>query len=927
MAEMTMPAGAVVNGAQAHLQDDRSGVGRDAEMRAVEALLELSGVSRCLVLAGDPGIGKTTVWEAGCSHARQNGFLVLCARASEAETGLLFAGLADLMEDVPPEVMSTVPRPQRHALDVATCRADPGDKAPEPFAAAAGLLSLLSAAAADMPLLVAIDDVQWLDGASAEALRFAVRRLVHRDRPIRFLLCRRPGRRTALEEVFRAAGTLEIRTLGPLSVGAIQWLLARHLATLPPRRVLRQIYEAAQGNPLFALELARLVLASGAPEPGAELPIPEAAEDIFGPRVSALPGPVRAAVLATALSASITRPELARVVGAEVVDEAAGTGLLVAAHAGVRLSHPLLGAAARQLSSAAERRDLHLSIATAVADPVLRARHRAEASAGPDPELASTLAAASEAAVTRGAAVDAEQLAASALRLTTPGSAEYPDRLLALARCYLMMGDLTRAGDFLGPRVPELPAGPLRARAHLILGEASVVIDEEAHLEQALAEAGDNAGLRAYALARKALLLAVSLVERVDVAEKAGREAVQVAASASPELRLRALSALAWARMLRGRPIEDLRRSAPQVPEQASLHGTSIEHPVAVRLAFRGEVADARIAHERLRELTEEGGDARGNLAATIQLCELELRAGDVRRAGSLLAELEEWSGLEEMRTVSFRLRAMLAAVAGLPDDAARDAAAARTGESAGLRWDWLEATRAAGIAALFDEEPARAADLLGAVWEHTVREQVDEPGAFPVAGDLVEALVQCDQQDRARMVTERLSQLAARQQHPWAGVTAARCAALLRLAGQYDHRAADELAGAAAGYEQLGLRFERARVLLVLGHEQRRSNKRTAARDSLGRAQQAFDLLGCSGWAARAAEELGRVSGRRAAEDRLTDSELRVVGLAARGLSNKEIASRLQVTVYTVEAHLSHAYAKLGVRSRVQLAARLAAD
>jgi DNA-binding CsgD family transcriptional regulator len=917
----------VVDGVQAQLPGARPSVGRDVELKAVEALLDASGAARCLVLAGDPGIGKTTVWEAACSHARDDGFLVLSARASEAETGLLFAGLADLLENVPPEAMAAVPGPQRHALDVAICQADPGEKAPEPFAAPAGLLSLLSAAAAETPLLVAVDDAQWLDRASADALRFAARRLVHRDGPIRFLLCRRPGRRTALEEVFRTAGRLEVQTLGPLSIGAIQWLLARNLATLPPRRVLRQIYEAAQGNPLFALELARLVVAGGLPEPGAELPIPEVAEDIFGPRVSALPGPVRMAVLATALSASITRPELAGIVGPHVVDEAVGASLLVAEHAGIRLSHPLLGAAARHLSTAAERRELHLVIAAAVGDPVLQARHLAEASAGPHPELAGTLTAASEAALTRGAVADAEQLAASALRLTPPDSAEHPVRVLALARCYLVMGDLTRAGDLLGPRLADLPAGPLRARAHVMFGEASVVVQEEAHLERALAQAGDDADLRAYALSRKALLLAVSLVERVDVAEETGREAVRVAASAGPDLRLRASSALAWARIMRGRAIEDLRRSAPALPDRASPHGTSIEHPVAVRLAFRGEVADARIAHERLRALTEESGDSRGNLSATIQLCELELRAGDVQRARSLLADVEEWSGLAEMRTVSFRLRAMLAAVAGLPEEAARTAAEARMGESAGLRWDWLEATRAAGIAALFGGEPAHAADLLGAVWEHTEREQVDDPGAFPVAGDLVEALARCEEHERAQAVTERLNLLAARQGHPWADVTAARCKAMLRLAGEYDDQAADELAGAAAGYERLGLRFEQARALLALGHEQRRSNKRGAARDSLELARHVFDELGCSGWSARAAEELGRVSGRRGADERLTASELRVVELATQGLSNKEIASRLYVTVYTVEAHLSHAYAKLGVHSRAQLAARLTTE
>ena len=918
--------GAVVVRVQAHLPVDRPAVGRDSELQAVDALLHVSGAVRCLVLAGDPGIGKTTVWEAGCSLAREREFRVLTARPSEAETGLLFAGLADLMENVPPEAVAAVPAPQRRALDVATCRADPDERAPEPLATSAGLLSLLSATASDAPLLVAIDDAQWVDRASAEALRFAARRLVHRSAgPIRFLLCRRPGR-TELEEVFRAAGALEVRTLSPLSIGAVRWLLVRQLGTLPPRRVLRQIYDAAQGNPLFALELARLVLERGLPEPGAELPIPASAEDIFGPRVSALPSPLRSAVLATALSASITRPELARVVSPQVVDEAVSGGLLVAERAGVRLSHPLLGAAARQLSTAAERRELHASIAMAVADPVLQARHRAEASAGPDPALASTLAAASTAALARGAAADAEQLAATALRLTPPDSPDYPARLLSLAGCYLGMGDLVRAAELLGPRLPDLPAGPIRARAHVMLGEASAVRDELGQLEQALAEASEDAELRAYALARQAQVLAVSLVEHVDTAETAAGAAVRMAAGAGPELRLRTLSALAWARILRGHEIEDLRRAAPALPDRVSVHGASLEHPVAVRLAFRGEMAGARTLLERLRNLTDEFGDARGNLAATIQLCELELRAGDVQRAGILLGDLEEWSALEEMRTVCSRLHAMLAAVAGLPDEAIRYAAAPRAGESAGLRWEWLESTRAAGIAALLQGEPQHAAELLAAVWAHTEHERVEEPGAFPVAGDLAEALVQAGEHERAEAVTARLSLLATRQHHPWGSVTAARCRAVIRLAGDYDQQAADELADAAAGYEHLGLRFDQARALLVLGHEQRRANKRGAARETLARAQHVFDVLGCSGWSARVAEELGRVSGRRAADDELTASELRVVELAARGLSNKEIAARLHVTVYTVEAHLSHAYAKLGVRSRAQLAARLAA-
>ena len=250
-----------------------------------------------------------------------------------------------------------------------------------------------------------------------------------------------------------------------------------------------------------------------------------------------------------------------------------------------------------------------------------------------------------------------------------------------------------------------------------------------------------------------------------------------------------------------------------------------------------------------------------------------------------------------------------------------------RSGEdSSAFRWDWLEATRAAGIAALLADDPDQAAALLDTVWEYTQREQVTEPGAFPVAGDLVEALVQCGAVDRAQAVAQRLSLVAERQEHPWARVTASRCSALLRMVSASPGEAADELAQAAAGYARLGLRFEQARTLLLLGQHQRRLHKRGAARETLTRARDEFGALGCSGWSARAVAELGSVSGQRAGDETLTASERRVVELAATGLPNKEIAGRLHVSVYTVEAHLSHAYAKLGVRSRAQLAALVAA-
>jgi DNA-binding CsgD family transcriptional regulator len=242
------------------------------------------------------------------------------------------------------------------------------------------------------------------------------------------------------------------------------------------------------------------------------------------------------------------------------------------------------------------------------------------------------------------------------------------------------------------------------------------------------------------------------------------------------------------------------------------------------------------------------------------------------------------------------------------------------------VRWDILEASRARGVAALLAHEPARAVESLREVWAHTEREGVEEPGVFPVAPELVEALIELGEHGEAQAVAERLAKLATEQEHPWGLATAKRCAALLRLASPlYDEEAAAELAEAAAAYGELGLRFDRARSVLSLGRAQRRLRKWGAARRSLEEAAAAFDEIGSSGWAEAARSELTRVGARRPPlAGELTKTEQRVAELAAAGLANKQIAQDLFVSVKTVEAHLSHAYTKLGIRSRAQLARRL---
>jgi DNA-binding CsgD family transcriptional regulator len=902
-------------------QDQAGGLilGRDNELQTVERFVGDAGLGRCLVIAGDPGIGKTTLWEEAVQRGRSHGHSVVLARASQAEAALLFAAVADLLDGVSPDVLSQVPGPQRLALEVALRKAEPTHGAPEPFAIAAAFLHVLRLLAEQQALLVAVDDVQWLDDASAQVLLFAARRLAHQeDSPVRFVLSRRPGRQGALELAMQRAGLVQLE-LRALSFGAITHLLHERLGLVLPRRVQREVYAASQGNPLFALELGRVLAEREDRDIGADLPVPDLLDDIFGERVRGLQTPVRRALLAADLSANISLSELATFTDPLVLDDAITAGLLVVDRSRVRPSHPLLGAAARLHSTARERREVHLDLARAVGDPTLQARHRALATTGQDSDLATRLAAACTEASERGATHEAEELAAEALRLTPLSDHAYRERLLTLAQCHLAAGDLRRASAVLADRIADFPAGLDRARAHVLLGSALDGRSEDAHLELALNDAGDDAELRASALTRRVTLLTIYRVERLDQAEEFAKAAL--GASDRADLQQGAAAALAWTRILRGRPIDDLRNLGRLEPSGARLVEGSIDRPFGVRLAFRGELAQARAVFSQLRRRAEGLGDVRLAVGVTIQLCEVELRAGDLVAAARFLDELEGWSALPEIKIATARLHALHAAMQGEPAEVSRWAdAVAHAEEEDCPAWDRLETVRARGIAALLEEDWSSAARLLMSVWDHTVSEGIDDPGAFPVAADLVEALVAGNDTAGASEVSERLVRLATDQDHPWGTVTSKRCAAAQLLAGDLDG-AADALLDSAATYARLGFSFDCARTLLFAGRALRRGGKRTSARRALEEAKTLFAAGGSAGWSAAARKELAQVSGRRSGgENELTPSEQRVVDLVTRGLSNKEIAAQLFVSVYTVEAHLKHAYAKLGVRSRGQL-------
>jgi DNA-binding CsgD family transcriptional regulator len=903
-------------------------VGRERELAALRAFLRGDGHAT-LVLTGWPGIGKTTLWEACVDDARAAGLRVLSARPSDAEARLVFGALIDVLDSVGSEELGHLPAPQLEALEVALLRrAARAEGAAPANAVAVGLLGALRAVSADHRLLVAIDDVQWLDPASATALAFAARRL-EADR-VAFLLARRPGPVTVLEQALEPRRVERIELEG-LSLGGTRRLLLERLGLSLSRPLMRRLYDAAVGNPLFALELGRTLVVDGVPSLGGELPVPEQVDELLGTRVAALPEAPRRVLTIVALSPDLRLGQLLRVSDERALAEAVASGVLVVDGDHVRAAHPLIAAAAARDCPPAELRALHRLIAETGIDDELRIRHLALAATEPDAELAETVSTAASAAARRGAAPAAAELAEHALRLTPTDDPAHVDRLLQLGAYLEIAGEKQRLADLLMPIVDSLPAGPPRARAWFLLTGGDVTSNREIldFFDRALAESADDPRLRAAVLGELAANVAAVRVERIAMTNAWAEEAVALARGVEDGAELPVLYALAWTRSLGGRPVDDLCRRFRELTQDVAFYmAPSPERVAAQRLVWRGEIAAARTALTGLMDMADERGEPSSYALQRLHVCELELRAGGWDAAERLLDEWAESSDSELLLWPMYeRCRALLAV--GRGDTAASvtwaDEAIARARRT-GSNWDLLEATRALGTARLLSREPARAAEALRWAWGHTEREGVHDPGAFPAAPELVEALVELEEVDEAAAVVTRLGELAEAQDHPWGVVTTRRCLATISLGRAYDDHETDELEEAAREYARLGLAFDAARSLLALGRAQRRHRKWGAARDALGRAAAAFEELGSPGWAEASRAELERVGARKAPEaGELTPAERRVAELAAQGLTNKEIAQRLVVTVSTVEFHLSKTYAKLGIRSRAQLAGRLA--
>ncbi len=367
-------------------------IGRDAELDLVQAFLdELGGGPVGLVLSGEPGIGKTILLQAGVDEARARFEHVLTCRGAEAEAALSFAALSELLGEVLGDALDSLLLPRRKALEVALLLSEPHGGPPDPLAIGLAVHDVLRALAQHGPLLLAVDDVQWLDPGSAGALEVALRRL--RSDPIGLLVTSRPTTATRVPlglERSLSQQRLTVLSVGPLSLGALHHLLGERLGVELSRSELARVQQESGGNPYFALELGReLVRTQVRPSAGRSLRVPDSLRELLGGRVAQLP--VEIADVLLEISA-LARPTVELVAAAhgdlervrESIAVATAEEIVVLDDSRVRFAHPLLASICYESAPIWKRRAVHRALAGVVQDLEERAGHLALAAEGAD---------------------------------------------------------------------------------------------------------------------------------------------------------------------------------------------------------------------------------------------------------------------------------------------------------------------------------------------------------------------------------------------------------------------------------------------------------------------------------------------------------------------------------------------------------------
>lgn len=905
-------------------------IGREVEAGRIAGLLDDARAQRsgALVLSGDPGIGKSALCAWAVAHA--DGIRVLSVHGVESEVDVPFAGLSELCAGELGRLES-LPEPQARALEGALARraAVPGDR----FAIGAAVLSLLAAAAEDEPLLAIVDDAQWLDASSADALLFAARRL--RTEGIALLVATRPE--AEFDE--QRNGLPRVRLEG-LDASASRALLDHAHGTLPPN-VAARLVEHSEGNPLALLEIPRVLSEderAGRRPIEDPLPVGPMIVRALRQRLSGLTGETRRALVVAAASGAERVQPVVDAVGTlgldrSVYDAAEQAGVLSVMGERFRFRHPLVRSAIYHGAAASARREAHAALAR-VTSGEPRAWHLAQATVGEDETVAATLEDAGMTARRRGAPATAAAALERAARLSRPGEGRVR-RLTEAARDAHIAGRPGDAMRLLDDALGGSHGAVQRADIHLIRGRILVYGGRIDLGYTLLVEEAQR--IRRIDPDRAAAMLSEACLNSLLSADARGaidaaREAWTVAARAGPAAQAFAGSMLAAALVLKGERSDAaalLDRLLPMLRAADPLTEAGELIAIAAQCYFLLDRYD--IASELLGRLISSARSASAPAALVLPLscsAELDFRLGRWTVADAKFQEaasLGEEIAQSVYAAYAFEGLARLAAAVG-DEQRCRDQAerALCLIDEHHNELGRLYILAALGLLELGCGRIEPAIRHLERARDLAERNALDEPNVVHWQADLAEAYVRAGRLEAAREALDGFERNAKRTGGRWALGTAARCRGLLAEDGEQEAC----FAAALEHLEAAASPFEVARVHLCDGERLRRAGRRTEARAALRRAIRGFDDLGAAPWAGRARIELGATgaTARRrrvgADPDQLTRQELQVALVVANGASNREAAAALFVSPKTIETHLGHIYRKLGVRSRAQLTA-----
>jgi len=898
-------------------------VGRDAELRAIGRWFAAAGPPT-LVIEGAAGLGKTTVWAAAVASIRATGAHVVTSAPTEAEAGLSYSGLADLLGADFTAIRDALPRPQARALAVATRLEEPGDHPADETAVVRGLPEAWRGLARSHGrLLVAIDDLRWLDAPSLAAVIYAIRRLGPAD-GVRILTTHRSGAAEPVGLGDRdAVGRL---TLEPMSVGGIHRVLRLHAGLSLSRPRLLELHATTLGNPLHAIELARsltsgdAMTASGAGSLAA----------LFLARINALPASARRAIVLLAASADRSVERLERAMpGVQAALRPAVRGDLVAVdRSSIRPVHPLVAHVAYDAATPRDRRWAHRALADTAREAEERALHLGRSVDGPDDEAAEVVETAARDARARGVRALSATLFERAAGLTTEAAPERrAARLLASASAWFDAGDTQRVERILEPLVAELPPNAQRMEARWRLGKA---LDESGRWQEAMSlwrdALGEGDDLALASQIRCSLAITAMYTDTIERAVEWATSAVTDAEASGhlPSL-ARSLAVQAFVLAMGGRPgyeatMERALGLEAEIDEPLGEWSPAAQAAECARQT--GDIPAALRHYATVLDAASSRGDANVEQWAAFGLAQAEILAGGFHRAAELADVVFDIADQTEVMTIPARsLRAHAAAWLGdfgsarsfIAEAIDRSRSADELAHLFGAQVVLASIETCAGQPALAAQAYAEARRLAATIgFAHATVRRIEllEAEAAALAGEL----------EQADAALAAFDSAVAGDLPAWSVPLRRRARGVILAARGELVPAADELQ---IGAPEDSLPIDQARTDLALGIVLRRLREHRRSREATERALERFRQLGTPPWIEMAQRELARLPGRRTQPDReLTNAETRIAELVAAGRSNREVASELVLSVKTIEVTLTRVYEKLGLRSRAQLAA-----